>query len=64
MNLFLECFVLASIIEVLTTDKEYVQLEDGIKRGSIYMSYTSIYEDVRNVADWMHSVSLFLVNNF
>lgn len=49
--------MLSCIINLLTSDPEYVQMETGVKKGNLYMSYTSIYEDVRAARDWMHQVS-------
>lgn len=53
----LEIYMLSCIINLLTSDPEYVQMETGVKKGNLYMSYTSIYEDVRAARDWMHQVS-------
>lgn len=53
-----EIYMLSCIINLLTSDPEYVQMETGVKKGNLYMSYTSIYEDVRAARDWMHQDEL------
>ncbi|KAA3675598.1 5'-nucleotidase, partial [Paragonimus westermani] len=51
-----EIHMLSCIIHMLISDPTHVLMDTGIKKGNLYMSYTSIYEDVRTAADWMHQV--------
>lgn len=41
---------------MFVNDPDYIKVEHGVKKGSLYMSYASIYEDVRTACDWMHRV--------
>ncbi|CAL8080139.1 unnamed protein product [Calicophoron daubneyi] len=53
-----EIYMLSCIIHMLVSDSATIQLESGIKKGNLYMSYTSIYEDVKAAKDWMHQGEL------
>lgn len=53
-----ETFMLSCIIHMLLNDPQYVEVEKGVKKGSLYMSYASIYEDIRAACDWMHAGEL------
>ncbi|CAH8606308.1 unnamed protein product [Dicrocoelium dendriticum] len=53
-----EIHMLSCIIHFLTTDPSHVLQEKGVMKGNLYMSYTSIYEDVRAARDWMHQGEL------
>ncbi|XP_018650583.1 putative cytosolic purine 5-nucleotidase [Schistosoma mansoni] len=49
-----ETYILSCIIHMFVNDPDYTKVEHGVKKGSLYMSYASIYEDVRTACDWMH----------
>ncbi|KAH8859006.1 Cytosolic purine 5'-nucleotidase [Schistosoma japonicum] len=49
-----ETYMLSCIISMFISDPDYTKVEHGLKKGSLYMSYASIYEDVRTACDWMH----------
>ncbi|VDO52989.1 unnamed protein product [Schistosoma margrebowiei] len=48
-----ETYILSCIIHMFVNDPDYIKVEHGVKKGSLYMSYASIYEDVRTACDWM-----------
>ncbi|VBB28465.1 unnamed protein product [Acanthocheilonema viteae] len=51
-----ETYLVACIIDFFNNSPNYVPTEDrtGIKSGDIYMSYRSIFQDIRNSVDWVH----------
>lgn len=49
-----ETYMLACIIDYFTTKKEYKQHKEGIDCGDIFMSYKSLFQDVRAAVDWVH----------
>ncbi|OON22480.1 hypothetical protein X801_01616 [Opisthorchis viverrini] len=49
-----EIHMLSCIINMLISDPTHIQLDKGVKKGNLYMSYTSVYEDVREAREWMH----------
>ncbi|VEL39520.1 unnamed protein product [Protopolystoma xenopodis] len=53
-----ELYMLTCIIHVFTTSPEHTQVDKGVKSGSLFMSYMSIYQDVRQAIDWMHEGEL------
>ncbi|KAG5449791.1 Cytosolic purine 5'-nucleotidase, partial [Clonorchis sinensis] len=53
-----EIHMLSCIINMLISDPTHIQLDKGVKKGNLYMSYTSVYEDVREARDWMHEGEL------
>ncbi|KAL3321080.1 Cytosolic purine 5'-nucleotidase [Cichlidogyrus casuarinus] len=51
-------YMLACIIQLLTDSEGFIVSERGVKRGALYMSYMSVYEDVEKATDWMHTGEL------
>lgn len=49
-----ETYMLACLIDYFTTSKEYERNKDGVRCGELYMSYQSIFQDVRGAVDWVH----------
>ncbi|VDO25163.1 unnamed protein product [Onchocerca flexuosa] len=51
-----ETYLVACIIDFFDSSPNYAPTEDrtGIKSGDIYMSYRSIFQDIRNSVDWVH----------
>ncbi|KAK7110966.1 cytosolic purine 5'-nucleotidase-like isoform X2 [Littorina saxatilis] len=49
-----ETYMLACIIDYFTAKKEYKSKKEGIDCGDIFMSYKSIFQDVRAAVDWAH----------
>ncbi|VDQ03621.1 unnamed protein product [Trichobilharzia regenti] len=51
-----ETYMLSCVINHFVSDADYIKTEHGLKKGTLYMSYASIYEDVKAACDWMHTV--------
>ncbi|XP_042896001.1 cytosolic purine 5'-nucleotidase isoform X2 [Parasteatoda tepidariorum] len=49
-----EAYLLACLIDYFTNSSQYIPGKNGIKSGNIFMSYTSIFQDVRDSIDWVH----------
>jgi 5'-nucleotidase len=49
-----EAYLLACLIDYFTNSTEYIPGKNGIKNGNIFMSYKSIFQDVRDAIDWVH----------
>eukprot|EP00914_Ancora_sagittata_P010838 GHVO01021141.1.p1 GENE.GHVO01021141.1~~GHVO01021141.1.p1 ORF type:complete len:568 (+),score=36.78 GHVO01021141.1:68-1705(+) len=49
-----ETYLLACIVDYFTNSSGYTSEPSGIKCGDLYMSYKSIFQDVRKSMDWIH----------
>ncbi|KAK3878934.1 hypothetical protein Pcinc_016476 [Petrolisthes cinctipes] len=49
-----EIYMVACLIDFFSNSPQYVKLREGIKSGDLYMSYKSIFQDVRAAIDWLH----------
>ncbi|XP_076461299.1 cytosolic purine 5'-nucleotidase-like isoform X2 [Babylonia areolata] len=49
-----ETYMLACIIDYFTSKTEFKTKKEGLDCGDIYMSYKSIFQDVRAAVDWVH----------
>ncbi|XP_025093778.1 cytosolic purine 5'-nucleotidase-like isoform X1 [Pomacea canaliculata] len=50
-----ETYMLACIIDYFATTKiGYARQTEGIDNGDLFMSYKSIFQDVRSAVDWVH----------
>ncbi|CAH1782892.1 unnamed protein product [Owenia fusiformis] len=49
-----ETYLLACLIDYFTNSEEYTTIDKGVKGGDIFMSYKSIFQDVRAAVDWVH----------
>uniref|UniRef100_U5EKI4 Putative cytosolic purine 5'-nucleotidase-like protein n=1 Tax=Corethrella appendiculata TaxID=1370023 RepID=U5EKI4_9DIPT len=51
-----ETYLLACLVDFFTNSPQYSGNEDstGIKCGELFMSYRSIFQDVRGAVDWVH----------
>ncbi|VDO36981.1 unnamed protein product [Brugia timori] len=51
-----ETYLVACIIDFFDNSYNYAPTEDrtGIKSGDVYMSYRSIFQDIRSSVDWVH----------
>uniref|UniRef100_A0A1I7V938 Cytosolic purine 5'-nucleotidase n=1 Tax=Loa loa TaxID=7209 RepID=A0A1I7V938_LOALO len=51
-----ETYLVACIIDFFDNNHNYAPTEDrtGIKSGDVYMSYRSIFQDIRSSVDWVH----------
>ncbi|VDN03634.1 unnamed protein product [Thelazia callipaeda] len=51
-----ETYLVACIIDFFDNSPNYTPTGDrtGVKSGDVYMSYRSIFQDIRNSVDWVH----------
>ncbi|CAH0552528.1 unnamed protein product [Brassicogethes aeneus] len=49
-----ETYLLACLVDFFTNSPQYTKTETGVKCGELYMSYKSIFQDVRNAVDYVH----------
>ncbi|XP_063705231.1 cytosolic purine 5'-nucleotidase isoform X2 [Culicoides brevitarsis] len=49
-----ETYLLACMVDFFTSSPEYQTKETGVEGGGLFMSYKSIFQDVRNAVDWVH----------
>ncbi|XP_005098846.1 cytosolic purine 5'-nucleotidase isoform X2 [Aplysia californica] len=49
-----ETYMLACVIDFFANNKDYTKTKTGVTRGSLHMSYKSIFQDVRGAMDWLH----------
>ncbi|XP_071090946.1 cytosolic purine 5'-nucleotidase-like isoform X1 [Haliotis cracherodii] len=49
-----ETYMLACIIDYFTSCQHYTKEKEGVRSGELYMSFKSIFQDVRSAVDWLH----------
>jgi len=49
-----ETYLLACLVDYFTNSKDYSNEPTGVKCGDLYMSFKSIFQDVRDTVDWVH----------
>ncbi|XP_039217674.1 cytosolic purine 5'-nucleotidase isoform X2 [Crotalus tigris] len=49
-----ETYLLACLIDFFTNCDRYVSCETGFKEGDLFMSFRSMFQDVRDAVDWVH----------
>ncbi|XP_019880637.1 cytosolic purine 5'-nucleotidase isoform X3 [Aethina tumida] len=49
-----ETYMLACLVDFFTNSPQYTKTETGVKLGELFMSYKSIFQDVRNAVDTVH----------
>ena len=49
-----EIYMVACLIDFFTNSPQYVNLNEGVKSGDLYMSYKSLFQDIRSAVDWVH----------
>ncbi|XP_044738301.1 cytosolic purine 5'-nucleotidase isoform X2 [Chrysoperla carnea] len=49
-----ETYLLACLIDYFTNSRQYTASVNGIKVGELFMSYQSIFQDIRGAVDWVH----------
>ncbi|XP_043193130.1 cytosolic purine 5'-nucleotidase-like isoform X2 [Amphibalanus amphitrite] len=49
-----EIYILACAIDFFSNDPSYTLSNDGVRNGDLFMSYKSIFQDVRQSVDWVH----------
>uniref|UniRef100_A0A1W7R9V1 Cytosolic purine 5'-nucleotidase n=1 Tax=Hadrurus spadix TaxID=141984 RepID=A0A1W7R9V1_9SCOR len=50
-----EAYVLACLVDFFTNSPQYTPSQTGVKTGHIFMSYKSIFQDVRDAMDCLHT---------
>ncbi|KAK2714156.1 cytosolic purine 5'-nucleotidase-like isoform X2 [Artemia franciscana] len=49
-----ETYILACLIDFFVSSPEYKRDLHGVRMGDLYMSYKSMFQDVRSAVDWVH----------
>jgi len=49
-----EIYMIACLVDYFSNSPDYVKSKEGIKSGELYMSYKSLFQDVRDCTDYMH----------
>ncbi|XP_026968282.1 cytosolic purine 5'-nucleotidase isoform X3 [Sagmatias obliquidens] len=49
-----ETYLLACLVDFFTNCSRYTSCETGFKDGDLFMSYRSMFQDVRDAVDWVH----------
>ncbi|XP_063906205.1 cytosolic purine 5'-nucleotidase isoform X2 [Zophobas morio] len=49
-----ETYLLACLVDFFTNSPQYTKTQTGVKFGDLFMSFKSIFQDVRNAVDWVH----------
>lgn len=51
-----ETYLLACLVDFFTNSPQYAEQVDktGVKYGELFMSFRSIFQDVRGAVDWVH----------
>uniref|UniRef100_A0A6Q2YD16 Cytosolic purine 5'-nucleotidase n=1 Tax=Esox lucius TaxID=8010 RepID=A0A6Q2YD16_ESOLU len=49
-----ETYLFACLVDFFTHCSKYTSCETGFKNGDLFMSYKSMFQDVRDAVDWVH----------
>ncbi|XP_067641443.1 cytosolic purine 5'-nucleotidase isoform X1 [Eurosta solidaginis] len=49
-----ETYLLACLVDFFTNSSEYISEKTGVKAGELFMSFRSIFQDVRRAIDYVH----------
>ncbi|XP_077351268.1 cytosolic purine 5'-nucleotidase isoform X1 [Festucalex cinctus] len=49
-----ETYLFACLVDFFSNCSRYLSCETGFKDGDLYMSYKSMFQDVRDAVDWVH----------
>ncbi|KHN83148.1 Cytosolic purine 5'-nucleotidase [Toxocara canis] len=51
-----ETYLVACLVDYFDNNPQYVRVDDktGVKSGEVFMSYRSIFQDIRSAVDWVH----------
>ncbi|XP_043993060.1 5'-nucleotidase, cytosolic IIa isoform X3 [Gambusia affinis] len=49
-----ETYLFACLVDFFTNCPRYASCESGFKDGDLFMSYKSMFQDVRDAVDWVH----------
>ncbi|KAH7980987.1 hypothetical protein HPB49_020650 [Dermacentor silvarum] len=51
----IKTYLLACLVDFFSTSQQYIPTKTGVKIGSLFMSYKSIFQDVRGAVDNIHT---------
>nr|XP_054765397.1 cytosolic purine 5'-nucleotidase-like isoform X1 [Lytechinus pictus]XP_054765398.1 cytosolic purine 5'-nucleotidase-like isoform X1 [Lytechinus pictus] len=49
-----ETYLIACLVNYFSTQPDFVDGDKGVRKGDLFMSWESIFSDVRNTVDWVH----------
>ncbi|KAK9737855.1 5prime nucleotidase family [Popillia japonica] len=49
-----ETYLLACLVDFFSNSPQYAKTLNGVKCGELFMSFKSIFQDVRSAVDWVH----------
>lgn len=49
-----ETYLLACLVDFFTNSSDYTRESTGVRSGQLFMSFKSIFQDVRGAVDWVH----------
>ncbi|MGH0187307.1 UNVERIFIED_CONTAM: hypothetical protein FKN15_024042 [Acipenser sinensis] len=58
-----ETYLFACLVDFFTNCPRYTSCDTGFKDGDLFMSYKSMFQDVRDAVDWVHYKVGTFVNN-
>ncbi|XP_033103068.1 cytosolic purine 5'-nucleotidase-like [Anneissia japonica] len=50
-----ETYLLACLVDFFSSSQDYQLMPKGVKNGDLYMSWESVFQDVRGAMDWIHA---------
>lgn len=50
-----EIYMIACLMDFFSNSSQYIKCPEGVKFGEFFMSYNSIFQDIRTAVDWVHS---------
>lgn len=50
-----EIYMIACLMDFFSNSNQYVKCTEGVKFGDFFMSYNSIFQDIRTAVDWVHT---------
>ena len=50
----IETYLIACLVNYFSTQPDFVDGDKGVRKGDLFMSWESIFSDVRNTVDWVH----------
>ncbi|KAB7496781.1 Cytosolic purine 5'-nucleotidase [Armadillidium nasatum] len=49
-----EIYMLACLIDFFSSSPNYIKVSEGVKSGDLFMSFRSIFQDIRSAVDYVH----------
>ena len=49
-----EIYMIACLIDFFSSSPNYIQFPEGVKSGDLYMSFKSVFQDIRAAVDFVH----------